>query len=235
MEVRGGLLMRKRWLQIIVALLIIIVFIIGGFIIMGKQKVPNTPAFNHDFTKEFLVKDAETPEGYHLFESGTKKYRMLFPENYVMSDGSYYQKKGVKSNEFNTENVYLYQEDASPKEDKLIKEVNLFLKPDGNAVIEATLDVILDNINASSDTEFEKYIDESLTIYYVENIDDYHADGIIDRNFYFYGFITDNNSKQAIYFEMRDKCFNINAKKCTIDFEEEKKKGLKMMKSVEFM
>ena len=226
--------MRKRWSRIVVVLVMFIVIIVVGLKVWNSQGMPDTPAFSHDFTKELLVKDVETPEGFHLFESGTEKYTILFPEDYVMSDGSYYQKKGVKSNEINTENVYLYQEDASPKEDKLIKEVNLFLKPDGNAVIDATLDVILDDINAPGDTEFEKYIDESSTVYYVENIDDYHADGIIDRNFYFYGFITDNNSKQVIYFEMRDKCFNIDAKKCTIDFEAEKKKGQQMMKSVEF-
>jgi hypothetical protein len=36
------------------------------------------PAVNHDFTKKVLVRDAETPDGFHLFESGTKKYTILF-------------------------------------------------------------------------------------------------------------------------------------------------------------
>ena len=208
--------------------------IIGGSLLWKKQNMPDSPAFNHDFTQDFLVEDAETPEGFHLFESGTQKYTMLFPQNYIISDGSYYKKKGNQSDEINTENVYLYQADVSPKENKLIKEVNLFLKPDGKSVINATLDVILDKINAPSDTEFEKYIDENLSVYYIGNIDDYHAAGIIDRNFYFYGLITDNHSNQAIYFEMRDKCFDIDTNNCEIDFDEEKQMGLKMIKSVEF-
>ena len=227
--------MRKRWLQIVVALLVIIVVIIGGSMIVGKNNMPDTPAFNHDFTKEFLVEDAETPEGFHLFESKTEKYTILFPENYVMSDGSYYQKKGVKSNEFNTENVYLYQEDASPKEDELIKEINLFLKPDGNVIIDSRLRGIIRKINAPSDTEIQEVKDENKNVYYVGSIDDYHAkDGSIDRNFYYYGLITDNHSKQVIYFELRDKCFNIDTKECVIDFQKEKKMGFEMMKSVEF-
>ena len=227
--------MRKRWLQIVVALLIITVVIIGGSIIMGKQKVPDTPAFNHDFTKEFLVKDAETPEGFHLFESGTKKYTMIFPENYYMSEGSYYREKGIGSESPDTENVFIRQEGISPKENQMIKGITVFLKPDGNTVIDATLDVILDNINAPDNTKVEKYEDEMKTVYYAENIEEYHADdGSIDTYFYFYGFIANNNSKQAIYFELEDTCFNSDSKKCEIDFEKEKQMGLEMMKSVEF-
>ena len=227
--------MRKRWLQIVITLVMVTIIIILGSKIWSGQSIPDTPAFNHGFTKEFLVEDAETPEGFHLFESGTKKYTMLFPENYVMSDGSYYQTKGVKSNEFNTENVYLYQEDASPKEEKLIKEINLFLKPDGNVIIDSRLRGIIRKINVHSDTEIQEVKNENKTVYYVENVDDYHAkDGSIDRNFYYYGLITDNHSKQVIYFELRDKCFNVDTKECEIDFEEEKQIGLEMMKSVEF-
>jgi hypothetical protein len=59
-------------------LLLITVFIIIGSLVLKKSNTPDTPAFNHDFTKDFLVKDAETPEGFHLFESGTKKYTILF-------------------------------------------------------------------------------------------------------------------------------------------------------------
>ena len=81
--------MRKRWSRIVVVLVMFIVIIVVGLKVWNSQGMPDTPAFSHDFTKEFLVKDAETPEGFHLFESGTEKYTILFPEDYVMSDGSY--------------------------------------------------------------------------------------------------------------------------------------------------
>ena len=227
--------MRKRWLQIIVALLIIIVFIIGGSKIVEKKNMPDTPAFNHDFTKEFLEKDTETPEGFHLFESGTNKYTMLFPENYYMSDGSYYRKKGIGSESPDTENIYMRQDGITPKENQMIKGINLFLKPDGNTVIDATLDVILEDISASENTVFKKIEDEGKTVYYVENIDDYITEnGDTNRYFYFYGFIGDNRSEQALYFELEDTCFHTNEKECKIDFEREKHMGLEMMKSVEF-
>ena len=227
--------MRKRWSRIVVVLVMVIVIIVVASKVWNSQSMPDTPAFNDDFTKEFLVKDAETPEGYHLFESGTKNYTMLFPENYYMSDGSYYRKKGIGSESPDTENVYIRQYGISPKENQMIKGIKLFLKPDGNTVIDATLDVILDNINATDNTKVEKLEDENKTVYYAENIEEYHADdGSIDTYFYYYGFIADSNSKQALYFELEDTCFNSDSKKCEIDFEKEKKMGLEMMKSVKF-
>ena len=227
--------MRRRWRQIVIALVMVIVIIIVGSKIWNKQSMPDTPAFNHGFTKEFLVKDAETPEGFHLFESGTEKYTMLFPENYYMSDGSYYKKNGKTSDVPDTENVYMRQEGISPKENQMIKGIKLFLHPGGNVLIDSTLRIMLEDINAPANTKVEKYEDENKTVYYAGNIDDYITENDdINRYFYFYGFIADNSSKQALYFELEDTCFHRTEEDCEIDFEKEKQMGLKMMKSVEF-
>ena len=227
--------MRKRWLQIVVALLIITGIIIGGSLLLKKQNTPDTPAFNHDFTQEFLVEDAETPEGFHLFESGTKKFTILFPENYYMSDGSYYRKKGNKSDTPDMENIYMRHEGISPKENQMTKGINLALHPGGNVIVDSRLEGMLKKINASNETEIKKIEDENKTVYYAENIDDYITeDNDTNRYFYYYGFITHNHSKQALYFELEDTCFHVNEKECEIDFDEEKKIGLEMMKSVKF-
>ena len=227
--------MRRGWSQKVVVLVLVSVIIIGVFMIKGKEKTPDTPAFNHDFTKEFLVKDAETPEGFHLFESGTEKYTMLFPENYSMSDGSYYKKKGIGSESPDTENVFMRHDGISPKENQMIKGIKIFLHPGGNVLIDSTLRIMIEDITAPANTKVEQYENENKTVYYAENIDEYHAgDGSVDRIFYFHGIIADNNSKQALYFNLRNKCFNVDTKKCEINFEKEKKIGLEMMKSVEF-
>ena len=224
--------MRKRWSQVVIALVMVIVIIIVGSKVWNKQ---STPAFNDDFTKEFLVKDAETPEGFHLFESGTKKYTMFFPENYLVADGAYYKKKGIGSESPDTENVFMHQEGITPKENQMIKGINLFLKPDGNVIIDSRLSGIIRKVNAPDDTEIQEVKDENKTIYYVENIDDYITENNdTNRYFYFYGFIVDNSSEQALFFELEETCFHIDEKECEIDFEKEKKMGLKMMKSVEF-
>ena len=213
----------------------IIVIIIVVSKVWNSQSMPDTTAFSHDFTKVFLVKDAETPEGFHLFESGTGKYTILFPENYVMSDGSYYKKTGNTSDVPDMENVYMQKEGISPKENQMIKGIKLALHPGGNVLIDSTLRIMLEDLNAPANTKVEQYEDENKTVYYAENIEEYHADdGSIDTYFYFYGFIADTNSKQALYFELEDTCFNSDSKKCEIDFEKENKMGLEMMKSVKF-
>ena len=227
--------MRKRRLQVVITLVMVTIIIILGSKVWNSQSIPDTPAFNHGFTKEFLVKDVETPEGFHLFESGTKKYTIIFPENYVMEEGAYYKRTGNTSKVPDMENVYIQQEGISPKENQMIKGIKLALHPGGNVIVDSRLNGLLKKINAPVGAEVEKVEGENITVYYAENIDEYHADnGSIDTYFYFYGFITDNNSKQALYFELEDTCFNSDSKKCEIDFEKEKEMGLEMMKSVEF-
>ncbi|UAC47611.1 hypothetical protein K6959_13200 [Bacillus aquiflavi] len=161
---------------------------------------------------------------------------MIFPTNYVVEESSYYRKKGRSSGVINTENVYLHQDGIHPKKKSTkIKGINLFLKPDGNVLIDADLKILLEQINAPSDTKIETIKDDNKTVYYAENIDDYtFEDGSTDTSFYLYGFITDNRSKQALYFDLRHKCFYSNEKKCEIDFDKEKAMALKMLESIQF-
>src|SRR5690625_61240 len=227
--------MKRRWLQLSGIAIIGIALFIGVFFMMKKWNTPNTPAFQDEFTKQFLNAKAETPKGFHLFESWTFKYTILYPEDYVMVDGNYYRKKAGTSDVPNVENLYLIQKGFSPKENGMIKGIQLFLVPDGTVVLDSRLRGLLRKVNAPEDTKIEEYKDDHKTVYYVENIDGFHADdGSIDEIFYLYGLIADNNSEQALYFSLRNKCFDSDTKHCEIDFEVEKKMGLKMMKSVEF-
>ncbi|WP_147675238.1 hypothetical protein [Numidum massiliense] len=202
---------------------------------MKQWQTPDTPAFNDAFTREFLDKDAETPEGFHLFRSGTGYYTILFPENYVLVEESYYRKRGVSSTEHpDTENVYMHQDGVSPKENKLIKGIKLFLKPDGNVIVDTRIRSMLRKINAPADTEVKTFKDNNKTVYCAENVDEYkEGDASTDKTFYFYGFIVHNVSKQALYFNLEHTCFDSH-NRCPIDFEKEKKMALQMMKSVEF-
>lgn len=206
--------------KVILFSIVIIILVVGGYFATQHWNTPDTAAFQDEFTSQFLVKNAETPDGFHLFESGTGKYTMLFPDNYVMSDGSYYKKKGVKSGELNTENVFLRQDGISPKEDDLAKGINLLLKPDGNNVVDIILDRMLEDIHASGETKVETYKDTNIKVYFAVNTDKYKTeDGNINIYFYSYGFILDENSSQAIYFELEQTCFHSNDKKCAIDFD----------------
>ncbi|UAC48590.1 hypothetical protein K6959_00870 [Bacillus aquiflavi] len=129
--------------KIILSLIIVSFIMIGVIFAVNKWTTPDTPAFQDGFTREFLLKDGEAPEGFHLFESGTGKYTMIFPTNYVVEESSYYRKKGRSSGVINTENVYLHQDGVHPKKNQQIKGIKLFLKPDGNVLVDAALRVML--------------------------------------------------------------------------------------------
>lgn len=225
----------NKYIKLGITLLTLIILAIGGFKVMSSFNEPNTPAFKDKFTKQFLNEDAETPEGFHLFESGTGKYTILFPEDYKMDKVSYYKKGSKLSKEPNTENVYMDEEGFSPEENAKYKEVNLFLHPGGNVLVDSRINVMLKDIGAPEDTEVDIYEDENKTVYYVEYVRNFHADnGSVDRIYDFHGFIAHNHSKQALYYEQRSKCFDYDTKECGIDFDVEKEMGLEMMKSVTF-
>ncbi|WP_026906796.1 hypothetical protein [Paucisalibacillus globulus] len=227
--------MPSRGLQISIIVLVIIIFAVGGTFVVDRMNTPTTPAFLNDFTAEFLVKDAETPDGFHLFESGTGKYTILFPEEYVIAESSYYRKKASGSGSPDTENVYLSKDGVSPKENRMIQSFNLFLNPDGNSVIDARLDGIRSKLGAPEDSDFTKKELEDKTIYYLEYIDEYETeDGGKNTYDYLYGYIVDNNSKQALHVEQKNVCMDSDTRECPINFVEEHKMGLKMMESVDF-
>lgn len=101
-------------------------------------------------------------------------------------------------------------------------------------IVDTRIRSLLRKIQAPSDTKVNTFKDGNKTVYYAENVDVYKAeDGTTDTTFYYYAFITHNQSKQALYFELENTCFYSN-ERCSIDFEKEKKMALKMMKSVEF-
>jgi len=73
----------KQWLT----LLIISTLILGGCDGMdakkqnAEEKLPDTIAFQDEFTREFIKSPEEVEDGYYLFESKTGGYTMLFPVN----------------------------------------------------------------------------------------------------------------------------------------------------------
>src|SRR5690625_498860 len=152
--------MKRRWLQLSGIAIIEIILFIGVFFMMKKWNTPNTPAFQDEFTKQFLNAKAETPKGFHLFESWTFKYTILYPGDYVMVDGNYYRKKGETSDVPNVENLYLIQKGFSPKENGMIMGIQLFLVPDGTVVLDSRLRGLLRKVNAPEDTKIEEYKDD---------------------------------------------------------------------------
>ncbi|MDL4840514.1 hypothetical protein QQS35_08660, partial [Aquibacillus sp. LR5S19] len=68
--------------------LVIILVILGGCQLKEAQ-LPETKAFQDEFTREFMDSTEEVKDGYYLFRSKTDGYTMLFPENAEMDSGGF--------------------------------------------------------------------------------------------------------------------------------------------------
>jgi len=212
----------------------LVLLVIGGMYAVEKWNTPDTPAFNDKFTKEFLIKDAKTPEGFHMLESGTKKYSILVPDDYVMIQESYYRKKGIGAKAPDTENIYITKYDVSPEKDGIIKGIKLFLNPNANIRVQTRLEKLLEDISAPSDKEIKTIKDEDKTVYFADNIHNFEFEDGTSTYYYLYALVADNHSKQAISIELRHACFDSDKRDCEIDFNKEKNMGIKMLESVVF-
>ena len=75
--------MKNSWL-----IGVIILIFLGGCNLMKKdiadmdpKDLPDVPAFQDEFTREFMASTVEVSDGYYLFESQTGGYTLPFPED----------------------------------------------------------------------------------------------------------------------------------------------------------
>ncbi|MFJ8066320.1 hypothetical protein ACIQYS_17110 [Psychrobacillus sp. NPDC096426] len=62
---------------------------------MKEEDLPDVRALQDEFTRSFIQSIEEVEKGYYPFLSGTKRYRMLFPQEGVIHQGY-----GVKDDQF---------------------------------------------------------------------------------------------------------------------------------------
>ncbi|UHA58891.1 hypothetical protein KDJ21_018965 [Metabacillus litoralis] len=59
------------------------------------KELPNTAAFQDEFTRSLLDSPEEVKEGYYLFKSKTGGYSMLWPKNAVTDGPPFYQRTKI--------------------------------------------------------------------------------------------------------------------------------------------
>ncbi|UHA58888.1 hypothetical protein KDJ21_018950 [Metabacillus litoralis] len=57
-----------------------------------SKELPNTAAFQDEFTRSLLDSPEEVEDGHYLFESKTGGYSMLWPKNAVTDGPPFYQR-----------------------------------------------------------------------------------------------------------------------------------------------
>ncbi|WP_084160631.1 hypothetical protein [Terribacillus saccharophilus] len=56
---------------------------------MNANELPDVPALQDEFTRDFLSSTEQTKEGYYSLESGSKGFNMDFPEDMIIGERSY--------------------------------------------------------------------------------------------------------------------------------------------------
>ncbi|UTR16155.1 hypothetical protein MM221_06235 [Salipaludibacillus sp. LMS25] len=187
-------------------------------VIMGgcDDNVPDTRAFQDEFTREFMQSTAETEEGYYTFESGTGGYTMLFPVDATLDEGYYYKQGDV------IENISF----ANDKKEDYNFSSGARIKYDSRSVNEH-IDINLKSLSrrVSYEGEYDTIQQEEKTIYYSKNQ--------IDNTYYFFGLVKSELNHKAVSYVYTVPCSSED-EKCIDDISQEEDLIMKMMSSINF-
>lgn len=189
---------------------------------MDHEKLPDLPAFQDDFTREFMGSTDEIEEGFYLFQSKTGKYTMMYPANAKMQrpyygfTGENYEKlRYAGGNEEVTGATYT---------------VDLSFKHNKDTIrLDTHLSVVSMGVRYEGD--FEKIETEDLEIYFAKNT--IPVDGERIGSYNFFGVVKSKESNKTLNYNYMVYC-DRDAKSCNYDIEGIEKHVKKLMKSVMF-
>jgi hypothetical protein len=178
--------------KIILLLTIVLGMTSGCGMSIDQEPLPESRAFKDEFTREFIKSTEETEEGYYTFESKTKGYTMLFPENGKISMGDYEQidtsYEALSFAEKIDQDNVTYFITINFEETSHAKNTSMFTK----------------QLSAATgySGEYTPYKLEDKTIYYGEHTDS-------DSGLYFYNaYIFSNESDKGIRFVFSGRCID---------------------------
>ncbi|MCR6120145.1 hypothetical protein HXA34_17645 [Salipaludibacillus agaradhaerens] len=183
----------------------------------GCFNVPDTRAFQDEFTKEFMQSTKEAEEGYYTFESGTGGYTMLFPVDATLDEGYYYKQGDV------IENISFANEEG---EGRLISGARISYDSRSiNEYIDVQLDSLSNKIKYEGEYDIIELNDKS--IYYAKKQES-------SSSYFLISFVKAKNGSQAIEIIYRISCLD-EGNNCDINIELEEDFFQRILKSVEFV
>jgi hypothetical protein len=212
-------------------ILAFLILILGGCNVMNNSnsgspknqtnELPDTLAFQDEFTRDFLASSEEVEDGYYLFESQTNGFTMLFPVNARMGR-AFYQWGDYK------EDIEIYEHNEDENEGYNLR-INYYDEESTNWT-DSYLS-LLSNTNGF-EGEFEELEVNDNSIHYAEFIEK-----VNDKNngsfFVFISYIKSNNSNKALTFSYGVRCLD-ESKVCHLNIDTERDKAKKLMESVKF-
>lgn len=190
---------------------------------MDPEKLPDLPAFQDDFTREFMGSTDEIEEGFYLFQSKTGKYTMMYPANAKMQrtfygfTGDNYEKLRYASTDEEVTGA-TYTVDLSFKHNKDTIRLNTHLSVVSRGI--------------RYDGDFEKIETDDTDIYFAKNT--LPEDGETIRTYNFFGVVKSKESNKTLNYNYMVYCEEQTENGCGYDTEAIEAHVKKLMKSVTF-
>ena len=201
---------------------------IASLLFIGGCQVdtyPEVPAFEDEFTREFLPSTEEVEEGYYLFESKTGGYQMLFPENARVSKFGYERNgEGFEHLIFGNYNHV----------DEIAVEHNLTYNFHGEENYDRNLIARLKSLSQriSYSGEYKKLETKDKEIYFAYNVHNIEVNDESEFVYNTFAYILPKKGVFSLQYIHSSSCNN--DVDCPIDPEEQKEDAFKMMESVKF-
>ena len=202
---------------------------IASLLFLGGCQVetyPEVPAFEDEFTREFLPSTEEVEEGYYLLKSKTGGYQMLFPENAKVSTFGYERNGEVFESlifeEYNADrNIYI--------EHQLIYDFHS--KEDYDLDLDVRLEALSTTLQHVGD--YQTIEMENKDIYYANLTQDYGEEDNPTTVYRTFAYIVSKYEQFGIKYIITTTCYEFS-NDCTINSKEQELNAFKMMKSIKF-
>ncbi|APH05004.1 hypothetical protein A9C19_09725 [Bacillus weihaiensis] len=211
--------MRSRFIYALICTLIF-----AGGCSMKKEidsmELPNTKAFQDEFTRSLLDSPEEVEEGYYLFESDTGGYSMLWPKDAVTDGPPFYQRT-----QDSFEKILFYDRNKIENYDYSFRTT---YSTYGESAIESSLGILSDGVRYGG--EYERIETNDTYIYFAKSEKNFED----EITYFFFGYITSKYSQKGLEYIFSAGCLEGSSTSCTIDISKEEEKALNFMKSVKF-
>ncbi|TXC92672.1 hypothetical protein FS935_00210 [Metabacillus litoralis] len=187
---------------------------------VDSKEIPNTAAFQDEFTRSLLDSPEEVEDGYYLYKSKTGGYSMLWPKNAVTDGPPFYQKT-----KDSFEKIIFYE---SNEDENYRYSFSTTYSTYGESIIDSSLGILSDSV--SYDGEYEKIETEKTRIYYAKSQEKLKH----STSYRFFGFITSKDNKKGLEYVFSARCLDESKSTCDIDVASEEEKALNNMKTIVF-
>ncbi|TXC92674.1 hypothetical protein FS935_00220 [Metabacillus litoralis] len=187
---------------------------------VDREELPNTAAFQDEFTRSLLDSPEEVEDGYYLYKSKTGGYSMLWPKNAVTDGPPFYQKT-----KDSFEKIIFYDRN---EDENYRYSFSTTYSTYGESIIDSSLGILSDSVGY--DGEYEKIETEKTRIYYAKSEEPLEH----STAYLYFCYILSKESQEGLEYVFTAQCLDKSKTNCDINIKKEEEKALHYMKKVKF-